>query len=235
VGFTLNFPTVWVWYGVAAFGLLAAGAPLLRSRPAVRRLAVVYWGFVATLVGVPLLSPVGVFETKYFVLASPIFVILLTESVFLLPWPRVSAVLWLGLLLLNLTSSLNAILWPEWHRQDFRSAAGVLARNVRSGDQVVLDPDWLEPVMKHYLGARSSELRWLPLTPQQSVRFEADRLDPEQRVWVVKAALAPRSSRVLSELSQQRRGLIRWRSHRRAPLFDVELFLFSHAGWSPTR
>jgi 4-amino-4-deoxy-L-arabinose transferase-like glycosyltransferase len=230
VGFTLNFPGIWTWYLLSLCGLLGALAGAMSEGP-IRRVGMVYWGFLATIIGVPLLTSGGAFETKYFVLTSPLFILLVSEAIFRLPWHSVQNTALAALLLLNLTSALNAIGLSEWHRQDFRGAAQVLAHNYRAGDRILLEPDWLEPVMRHYLGQEGLKppLGVVPIAPEESLNFRAAGLDPACRIWVVRAALAAGGSRVLPELSGSRVPLLSWKSSRRAPLFEVELYLFSSA------
>lgn len=241
-GFTLNFPSIWVWYGLALCGLVGAAAGCLSAvrdprRIAVRRIGMVYWGFAATLLGVPAVSAAGVFESKHFVLASPLYVLLMTEAIFTLPWRSLRATLMAGLILLNLTSALNAIMLPEWHRQDFRGAIEVVARNARPGDILVMDPDIVAPVVEHYLGQRRASLTLVPLSPEASASFRSESLPAgasEQRVWVVQGALATYNGPLLPELSKNRRQLMHWKSHRRSPLQEVELYLYSTpSGGSP--
>lgn len=236
VGFTLNFSSILAWYGLALLGFVAAlcgGFRGLRRPPEqwspIHRVGMVYWGFVGTIVGVALLAHNGLFETKYFVLACPLFILVVTEGIFALPWASVRWTLLASLLLLNITSSLNAICQPEWQRQDFRAALEVVLKNCHPGDTLVLEPDWLEPVVRYYLGPRSDDLHLISVPPPKSPSFQASGLDPEHDVWVLTAALANPRSAVLPGLSAQRRHKMVWRSYRRSPLFGLRLDWFAAA------
>jgi len=198
----------------------------------VQRVGLVYWGFVVTIVGVALIAHNGLFETKYFVLACPLFILLLTEGLFALPWRPVRFTLLVSLLLLNLTSCLNAITQPEWQRQDFRAAVEVVLKNSLPGDVLVLEPDWLEPVVRYYLGPGASNLRVISVPPPKSAGFRSQALDAKQRVWVLTAALANPRSGIKTGLSRQRKHLMTWRSYRRSPLFGLRLDWFGPA-WPP--
>jgi hypothetical protein len=228
VGFTLNFSSLWVWYCLAICGLVGALAGSMKAGP-LRQVGIVYWGFVAIIFGVPVRLPLSLFEMKYFVLVSPLFILLVTEALFLLPWQSVRWAAWAALVALNLTSTLNAICYSEWHRQDFRGAVEVVVKNAQPGDAMVLEPDWLEPVVRYYLGVRANDLKLLPVAPADSLKFSASRLNPGHRVWVLRAALATPASQVLAQLSLDRRPLMHWKSYRRAPLLQLDLFLFSQA------
>ena len=228
VGFTLNFSSLWMWYGLAGCGLVGALAGSMKAGP-LRQVGIVYWGFVAIILGFPVRMPLSLFEMKYFVLVSPLFVLLVTEAIFSVPWRSVRWTAWVALVALNLTSALNAICFSEWHRQDFRGAVEVVVKNARPGDVMVLEPDWLEPVVRYYLGARANDLNLLPISPADSLKFDTSGWTPEHRVWVLRAALASPASQVLPQLSLTRRPLLHWTSHRRAPLLQVDLFMYSEA------
>lgn len=100
-----------------------------------------------------------------------------------------------------------------------------------------MDPDIVAPVVEHYLGQRRASLTLVPLSPEASASFRSESLPAgasEQRVWVVQGALATYNGPLLPELSKNRRQLMHWKSHRRSPLQEVELYLYSTpSGGSP--
>jgi len=247
VGFTLNF-TPWrvpglpsglqnhaAWYTVVLIGTLALAFSWARG-PLARRLLGVFVGTVVSLVVVSRLTGAGLYESKYTVLVSPAFWVLVACGATHLGrrFGRSAGLALLGFfLLLNLASSLNAVLLEEWHRQDLRGAAAYLARHARPGDRLLVVSGWALPALDFY-AHQLPAMRVQPLGPRQVAAFGSD-FQAGQRVWLLRASASlfdPRD-RVLTRLRRTCPPPVHsWTAWRRNPDLVVDLKCFETPGTS---
>lgn len=245
VGFTLNF-TPWrlpglpaglqghaAWYSVVAVaGLVLAMS--WGSGPQARRLLGVFFGSLLSLVLLSRWTGAGLYETKYTVLVSPAFWVLVASGVAQLErrFGRSAGWAFLGFfLILNLVSSLNSVLLEEWHRQDLRGAAGYLAVHARPGDRLLVVSGWVLPALEPY------SHQWPPMRVRPMEAREVAGFRPEfqagERVWLLRASASlfdPRD-RVYSRLRQACPPPIHsWTAWRRNPDLLVDLKCFEAPG-----
>ena len=221
-GFTLNFSALYQYYTLAAISLLLLA--LSYKAPRLRPLAAVYG---LTLCGIFLLGLVSqVYQAKYFSLLSPLFFLLLAGGIFRIPSIPIRAALIALYLALNLTSALNSLAFSEWHPQDFRSAGEYLEQKLTPGDVVLIEPDWALPALMFYLNPHTQNVRLIPLSDSDSRGYTESNSPRNDRVWLVRAALAPRDSRVRQVLAQNTKPTSRKRFRKRNRMFDIEVLLF---------
>jgi mannosyltransferase len=109
----------------------------------------------ARVIAIMLLAPIGVwligfvlvpiFMPRTILIGIPGFILLLVLVVHLerKPWPALALMLLFGLSLI--------LTGPVREKEDWRSVAGALQRNVRPGDVVVVCPEWKYPALRHAL------------------------------------------------------------------------------------
>jgi len=233
-GFTLNFtpwrlpvipPSLQPLAAWLTLIVLAAGALILAwpAGESARRVLAVFVGTVVSVFLVARFTSLGIHETKYMVLVSPLFWTLVAAGCSV-PGHRVGWALAGLFLAVNLTSSLNAITQPEWSRQDFRGAIRYLAEHGRGDDLLLVTSDWAMPAVSYYLPQR---MRIASLNAGQAAGFGATGLS--SRVWLMRASAslsdpADEVGRRLREAGW--RPTREWRTYRRNPDFAVDLKLY---------
>jgi 4-amino-4-deoxy-L-arabinose transferase-like glycosyltransferase len=187
-GFTLYFPSMAFWYGIALSGAGLAAIGALRTR----REGGWYLGtlvFLTSLLtfGFAVLTPLKIFEPKYLVLVSGYFWILVGLTLEGLPWKSLRLALIAALLLLNGISAMNQRIYPEWQRQDWRGAAEFLQTRVREGEAIILEPSYAYYAFTYYY----REIPGAPLIlidDGRAARFDPESLRHFRRIWLVRCA-----------------------------------------------
>jgi len=245
VGFTLNF-SPWrlpglpsgiqdyaAWYAVVLLGFLALACSW-GAGPLARRVLGVFAGTVVSLMLVSRWTGAGLYETKYTVLVSPAFWVLVAcgAAQFGRRFGTSAGVALLGFFMLgNLASSLNAVLLEEWHRQDLRGAAGDLARHARPGDRLLVVSGWALPALEFY-ARQLPPMRIHPMGPREVAGFRPE-FQAGERVWLLRASTSlfdPRD-RVFTRLRQTCPPPVHsWTAWRRNPDLLVDLKCFEALG-----
>jgi len=176
----------------------------------------------------------GLYETKYTVLVSPAFWVLVAcgAAQFGRRFGTSAGVALLGFFMLgNLASSLNAVLLEEWHRQDLRGAAGDLARHARPGDRLLVVSGWALPALEFY-ARQLPPMRIHPMGPREVAGFRPE-FQAGERVWLLRASTSlfdPRD-RVFTRLRQTCPPPVHsWTAWRRNPDLLVDLKCFEALG-----
>ncbi|MFP4497007.1 MAG: glycosyltransferase family 39 protein [Vulcanimicrobiota bacterium] len=186
-GFTLEFPSMIVWYVILTASVVFVLLPILRIRekmPARVLVLAIFYTYIILMFVIPLVFKMRFFSVRHMVLILPFYAVLLSLSLQSINVRAIKLILIFLIVVINFLSTRNIIVKEEYHRNDFRIPARLLRENIRQGDAVVLINGYLEYLLEYYYPG-VNDYEFLPIRKPQVETFNIRQLEDNPRVWFI--------------------------------------------------
>lgn len=232
-GFTLIFTHMGYWYLLAFTSFALAITPLLRpTRSSVDTfLGLCFFGALFFTFLVARHTFMKIFETKYLFIVSVPFWLLAARSISFINMRFARASIITFIIVINCLSSINLYSGEEWQKHDWRGAVGVILRNAKPKDVILLLPYYQQYAFQYYYKPVTG-VDFLPIREQDVVKIAIDSghelRQKYRRIWLVRSAhwMVDPGNVVQQRLYAHNPPILSWKSFRRSVGFEITVELF---------